>query len=192
MGSSSVYDAAVRIGVKDSAIYRALARYEIKKPKKWHEYWLVQVGRLRKLGLRSIVKGAMNRRYVADLIGTEGTITCGNDRTVDSSRLKIQVGMTDSPWVEKFARIGGVGHPLKIPPKYKRLKDVYITQLGGLRALMVLKDVLPHLMGGKRKEALRAIEFFSPTGFKKGKYFASEIWDPNLYPWKDNRKARSS
>lgn len=128
--------------------------------------------------------------YVADMIGTEGTITSGYDSTINSTRLKIQLGMTDGPWVEKFAELCGVGPPLKIPPKYRRLKDVFISQVRGLRALLILRDVLPFLMGGKLKEAKRALEFFSPTGCRRGRYRAMDIWNPSEFPWKDNRKSR--
>jgi len=189
-GSSSVYDAAKRIGVRNSAIYVALRRYNLEKPKQWHKLWLLRVGRLRKLGLQSIIEQVNDRMYVADLMGTEGTITCGYDATVNKTRLKIQVGMTDRPWVAKFAQVCGVGRPSKLPPKFGRKKDVFVSQLSGLRALLVLRDVFPFLMGGKRREALRAIEFFSPTGYKRGRYRAREIWNPRIFLWKDTGRSR--
>lgn len=148
---------------------------------------MVRVGRLRKLHPRRIVKKSSDRLYVGSLIGTEGTITCSFDSTINSTKLKIQLGMTDRPWVDKFAGVCGVGPPLRLPPKYKRQKDVFISQLSGLRALIVLRDALPFLMGGKRKEAQGALEFFSPTGYRKGRYKAWEIWDPSVYLWKDSR-----
>lgn len=191
-GSSSVYEAAQRIGVWDSAIYKALRRYHRSNPRLWRKSWMFRVGRLRKLGLHSIIRKREDRIYVADLTGTEGTITCGYDRTVDSTRLKIQVGMTDRPWVAKFARVCGVGHPLRLEPKYQRQKVVYVSQLSGLRALLVLKDIIPFLMGGKSKEAKRAVKFFSPTGFRKSRFRAMEIWDPSVYPWKDNGERKSN
>jgi hypothetical protein len=47
----------------------------------------------------------------------------------------------------------------------------------GLRALRVLNEVLPYLYGTKKEEALRAISFFSPTGYKKGIHRGPDIFN---------------
>ncbi|HME18145.1 MAG TPA: hypothetical protein VKF15_00215 [Nitrososphaerales archaeon] len=113
--SSSVFEAAQRIGVTNGTIYKALRRYNLPNPEQWNRFWMVRVGRLRKLHPRRIVKKSSDRLYVGSLIGTEGTITCSFDSTINSTKLKIQLGMTDRPWVDKFAGVCGVGPPLRLP-----------------------------------------------------------------------------
>jgi hypothetical protein len=65
-----------------------------------------------------------------------------------------------------------------MPPSKPGYKEVWQKSIKGLRALIVLKDVLPYLMGEKLREAQAAIDFFSPTGYRKGRFRPADVWNP--------------
>jgi hypothetical protein len=65
-----------------------------------------------------------------------------------------------------------------MPPSKPGYKEVWQKSIKGLRALIVLKDVLPYLMGEKLREAQAAIDFFSPTGYRKGRFRRADVWNP--------------
>ena len=184
--SGSVYEAARILGVRDPAVYRAMQRFGIKHPQIWRDRRRELSAKLRRKHLASIVTSEPNRLYAGTLVATEGSITSGYDSDIKSTRLKIIIGMTDRPYVVKFAEVCGVGPPREIPPRYKRRRIVWEKTVSGLRAILLLNDIMPYLMGEKRKEAQRALEFFSPTGYTKGKFRAAEIWPPSQFPLKDS------
>jgi len=99
--------------------------------------------------------------------------------------------MTDRPWVAKFSELCGLGLPHHIPPQKSGYKDVWQKTIKGLRALIILKDVLPYLMGEKLREAQAAIDFFSSTGYRKGKFRPADVWTPASFPLQVLKSARS-
>jgi hypothetical protein len=92
--------------------------------------------------------------------------------------------MTDRPWVAKFSELCGLGPPRHVPPNKPGYKEVWVRSVKGLRALLILEDVLPYLMGEKLREAEAAIEFFSPTGYRKGRFRPSEVRSPASFPYR--------
>jgi hypothetical protein len=67
-----------------------------------------------------------------------------------------------------------------------------VRSVKGLRALLILKDVLPYLMGEKLREAEAAIEFFSTTGYRKGRFRESEVWSPASFPHRYEAPGKNS
>jgi len=65
-------------------------------------------------------------------------------------------------------------------------KNVY-----GIRAIRVLREVLPFLEGAKRKEAERALAFFDSNGYHPGRARPTEIWPASEFPLR-SRKPRIS
>jgi len=99
----------------------------------------------------------------------------------DETVLLVIVRMTDKEWVSRFAEITqstppGLGK--RRPPK----KNMWEKSITGLRALRLLQEIMPYLVGGKREEARRALEFFSPTGYRRGLFRNSEIWPREDFP----------
>ena len=119
--SSSVYDVCRILRVSNSGVYRAMERFGIEKPRIWYVNHVNRMGRLRRQNLSTIISSEIDCNYIATIIGTEGAITVGYDVETKKTRLKIIVGMTDRPWVAKFAEICGLGPPLHIPTKKKAI-----------------------------------------------------------------------
>ncbi|MDA4135621.1 MAG: hypothetical protein OK449_01305 [Thaumarchaeota archaeon] len=118
-----------------------------------------------------------DRVFVAAMIGTEGSITSSYDKEQRQTELVLRIDMTDREWVAKFAATVG----LSAPPTVGRYhgeghKRIFSRNPQGLRALIILHEILPYLCGTKKVEAQRAIDFFSPTGYKKGEHRADEIY----------------
>jgi hypothetical protein len=56
---------------------------------------------------------------------------------------------------------------LKPIPRSNPWKPIWWTAVGGLRAYHVLQEILPFLLGQKLREAIRALDFFAPDGYRK-------------------------
>jgi hypothetical protein len=48
--------------------------------------------------------------------------------------------------------------------------------------MRVLNEISPFLVGGKLKEAEKALIFFAPTGHHPGKLKSRDIWPPEEFP----------
>jgi len=46
----------------------------------------------------------------------------------------------------------------------------------------VLQEILQFLSGQKLEEARRALEFFAPDGYRKGRYGAYDVWPDDEFP----------
>lgn len=159
-----------------------MKRFGIPKPAIWEELHRFKTGRLRKLGLSTIIESESSKAYVGIILGTEGGITLGYQRPRGITELRLIVGMTDRPWVAKFSELCGLGPARRIAPHKPGYKEVWQKVVKGLRALIILRDVLPYLMGEKLREAQAAIDFFSPTGYRKGKFRPADVWTPASFP----------
>lgn len=189
-GSASIYEACARLGVQNSAVYRAMKRFGITKPAAWSDRHRFMIGRFRRLRPLAVLTSKTNRQFIGILIGTEGAIMVKFDKPTNNTGLIISISMTDRTWVARFTSLCGVGPPRLSRSSYQNHSDVWSKTIIGLRALMVLREVLPYLLGEKRLEALRAIEFFSPTGYRRGHFSARDIWLPSDFPLR--RKGPSS
>lgn len=52
------------------------------------------------------------------------------------------------------------------------------------------REILPFLIGQKLEEAKRALEFFSPDGYREGKYSAYDVWPDDEFPLRKRGLAR--
>jgi hypothetical protein len=182
--SKSIYEACTLLGAHNSSVYNAMRKFGIPKPIGWEEAHRFKIGRLRKLGLATIIGSEAGKAYVGVILGTEGGITLGYQSNRAITELRLIVSMTDRPWVAKFSELCGLGPPRHIPPAKSGYKEVWQKTLKGLRALIVLKDVLPYLMGEKLREAQTAMDFFSPTGYRKGRFRPADVWTPVSFPYR--------
>lgn len=125
-----------------------------------------------------LVLGDLEARvFVATMIGTEGSVTCSYNGRQKQTELVVRLDMTDREWVAKFASAVGLSPP-PAEGRYhgENRRKVFTRNPMGLRALRILNEVLPYLYGTKRAEALRAIDFFSPTGYRTGIHRPAEIF----------------
>ncbi|MDA4115200.1 MAG: hypothetical protein OK442_01435 [Thaumarchaeota archaeon] len=182
--SKSIYDACMLLAAHNSSVYKAMRKFEIPKPKIWEEGHRFKIGRLRKLGISTIIESEPVKAYVGIILGTEGGMTLGYQSHRAITELRLIVSMTDRPWVAKFSELCGLGPPRHIPPSKPGYKEVWQKTIKGLRALIVLRDVLPYLMGEKLREAQAALDFFSPTGYRKGRFRPADVWTPVSFPYR--------
>src|SRR4029077_4700583 len=68
----------------------------------------------------------------------------------------------------------------------------YRKNIAGLRALRVLQEILPFLVGQKLREAQRALEFFGPRGLHRGCYRNGDIWPLNEFPLRTKARGKLS
>jgi len=184
VNSRSVYEACTLLAAHNGSVYRAMKRFGIPKPTTWAEAHRFKIGRLRKLGLSTIIESETGKAYVGIVLGTEGGMTVGYQTHRAITELRLSVSMTDRPWVAKFSELCGLGPPRHMPPSKPGYKEVWQKSIKGLRALLVLKDVLPYLMGEKLREAQAAIDFFSPTGYRKGRFRPANVWNPISFAYR--------
>lgn len=182
--SKSIYEACDLLAAHNGSVYHAMRRFQIPKPAIWEEAHKFKIGRLRKLRLSSIIESETGKAYVGIILGTEGGLTIAYQRNRAITELRLIVSMTDRPWVAKFSELCGLGPPRHIPPGKPGYKEVWQKTIKGLRALIILKDVMPYLMGEKLREAQAAIDFFSPTGYRKGRFRPADVWTPINFPYR--------
>jgi hypothetical protein len=107
----------------------------------------------------------------------------------DTTYLDLDVAMADARPVFEFADFIGLARPIK-PVKNHRWKPNWHKNVSGLRALRVLQEILPFLLGEKRREAERAIAFFGPFGSWRGHYRNEDVWP--MSDFASRTKGRSS
>jgi len=170
-------DAAISLGVSRSAVYRILKR----KGKKPPATWTARVYRSPVPAI--IIPREVDRAWVAGLIGGDGSISANYIIRRDETVLLVIVRMTDKEWVSRFAEITQSTPPGFVNRASRRnSKNLWEKSITGIRALRLVQEIMPYLVGGKREEAKRALEFFSPTGYRKGLFRNSEIWPHEKFP----------
>jgi hypothetical protein len=130
-----------------------------------------------------IISPMVDRAWVGGLNQGEGCTQSHYSRRSDSTTVDISVAMTDFAPVYKFSHIVGLSPPMK--PRIRadpKLKPFWRKEFTGLRALRVLREILPFTVGEKAREIERALEFFGPTGTRRGCFRPMEIWPPDEFP----------
>jgi len=69
--SRPIYEACKLLAAHNGSVYKAMKRFEIPKPAIWVEEHRFKIGRLRKLGLSTIIESESGKAYVAIILGTE-------------------------------------------------------------------------------------------------------------------------
>lgn len=161
-------------------VYRTLKRHRLSLPPHWRHLSAEALEASRRPVPDVVIESEVDRAWVASLTGGEGCIVADYIPRRNRTFLVLVVRMSDREWVDRFAFVVG------LPPSGRRLKRKYEMMwdkaISGRRALRVLNEILPYLYGGKREEAKRAIEFFSPTGYREGRHTSMEIWPSSEFP----------
>lgn len=150
------------------------------RPNQWGKNSAAALEKARPTVPDVIILREIDRAWSASLFGGEGSITANYDERYNKTFLVTLLRMSDKNWVDHFAQLVG------FTESGERRKGKYKTQwdktLVGKRALRFLIEILPYLYGSKKAEAIRAIEFFSPKGYRFGRYSSLEIWPPSEFP----------
>jgi hypothetical protein len=115
-----------------------------------------------------IIHAIGDRAWVGALIQGEGCIETYFVRVTDSTTVNLAVRMTDSESIFRFADLCGLSRPAKPRMRPHGLQPMWCKDITSLRALRLLQEVLPFLVGEKRREAERALTFFDVSGYRQG------------------------
>lgn len=191
--AASAGEAGKKLGISRVSVYRMMKRLEIRPPNAWSARRLEALETMRRRIPEPVIVRMEDRAWVAGLIGGDGSLRAPYDGNRDATRLVVGVNMTDPAWVFRFSDICRVPRPHKPRPPAKRAKkNVWVKHITGLRALRVTREILPFLVGSKKIEAERAIEFFSPGGFHPGRFSGFDIWTTAEFPLRIRRLAQVS
>lgn len=180
--SKSAREAADRLGyAAPCMIYHHVKRLGIETPADW----LLKPGvRRQRRGMvpEVIIHNEVDRAWSGGMVQGEGGIVAHYSKKTDVTALDVRVAMTDPDPVFRLCDLFGVARPPKSLPKQPRRKPIWECVVGGLRAYRILQELLPYLLGGKLKEAKRALEFFALGGYHKGRFGGYDIWPRDQFP----------
>jgi hypothetical protein len=180
--SKTVGEAVRRFGYANpSVIYYHLRRLGIEAPLQWRLKPYVSLKRQGRVPA-VIMQNQVDRGWSGGMVQGEGGIIAHYSKRVNVTALDVRIAMTDPDPVFKLCDLFGVARPAKSLPRQPRRKPNWECDVGGLRAYRVLQEILPFLFGGKLKEAERALQFFAPSGYRKGRFGGFDIWPRNQFP----------
>jgi hypothetical protein len=180
-------EAMSRLGyASHSTIYYHLERLGIERPRVWNERpWLREF--LQRNIPAVIIPTTVGRCWVAGLVQGEGCFQARFRKQVDATYLNLDVSMADPEPIFTFSDYVGLSHPLK-PVRNHDWKPNWHKNVSGLRALRVLQEVHPYLLGEKLKEAEKAVTFFTPYGIHSGCFGNLDVWPTSEFHWRTKRR----
>jgi len=179
--SKTTKEAVDRLGyATPSVVYYHLKKFGIERPRLWNER-----PSLREFMQRNIpevmIPTIIARRWVAGLVQGETCIQSIYREFMDTVYLQLDTAMVDPAPICKLSEYFQLPAP-KSPIRNHDWRPQRRKNIAGLRALRVLKEITPFLLGDKRKEAERALSFFSPFGNHRGCYRNGDIWPQSEFP----------
>jgi hypothetical protein len=130
-----------------------------------------------------IIPALEDRSWVGGLTQGEGCTLSHYAKLVDSTTIELSISMTDPAPVFKFSDIVGLPRPSKSKPSSNpNYKPSWLKTITGLRALRVLREIQPFLLGEKRREVERGLAFFAPRGYHVGRFRPADIWPREEFP----------
>ena len=180
--SKTVGEAVSRLRYSNSSmIYHHLRRLGLEAPIQWRLKPYVSLMRQEHVP-DVIMHNEVDKAWSGGMVQGEGGIVAHYSKRTNVTGLDVRVAMTDPDPVFRLCDLFGVARPPKSLPKQPRRKPIWECVVGGLRAYRVLQEILPYLLGGKLKEAGRALEFFAPDGYHKGRFGGYDVWPRDLFP----------
>ncbi len=180
--SRTVGEAVRRLGYANpSIVYHHLRRFGLESPLQWRLKPYVSVMRQKRVP-EVIMHDEVDRAWSGGLVQGEGGILAHYSKRTDVTGLDVRVAMTDHDTVFRLCDLFGVRRPPRSLPKESNRRPRWECAVGGLRAYRILQEILPYLIGGKRREAERALQFFAPRGYRKGRFGGFDVWPRDRYP----------
>ena len=131
-----------------------------------------------------IIESIGDRVWVGGLVQGEVRIGSHYTKTTDSTTVDLDLKMTDPHPVFQFADLCGLARPDRAKERPFRWQPIWRKGVAGIRALRILKEIEPYLVGQKLREAQRAFEFFNAQAYRRGCFYASSIWPPHEFPFR--------
>jgi hypothetical protein len=186
--SSTRTEAAHRLGYLDTkSVWRYMKKLGVRAPPQWSKR--PHLREMTQAKIPTIMISTLEgRAWVAALIQGEGCIQSRYDS--DSTYLQLDFAMADPAPIFRLSDYLGVPRPMK-PSRNHNWAPQWRKGFAGLRGLRVLKETLPFLLGQKRKEAEKAVDFFSPGGYHRGCFRNGDIWPSGDFPLRTKRRGSS-
>jgi hypothetical protein len=137
-----------------------------------------------------IISTLEGRSWVAALLQGEGCIQSIYRKKSGTTYLELHTSMVDPMPIFRLCEHFGLPKPSK-PVKNHEWKPLWRKNISGLRALRVLQEILPILVGEKQGEAEKAVAFFAPLGCRKGKFNNADIWSRSEFPLRSKKRGRN-
>ncbi len=131
-----------------------------------------------------IITSTDDRAWVGGLVQGEVTLESHYVKMSDSTTLILGLRMTDPHPVFRFADLCGLPRPNRPTERPNRWQPIWRKDVSGIRALRVLKEIQPFLVGQKLREAQKAFDFFDLNGYRRGCFYSSAIWPPDEFPFR--------
>ncbi len=135
-----------------------------------------------------IIAAEEDRAWVGALAQGEGCIGTHYVKLSDSTAINLTVGMIDSAPVFKFADLCGLSRPGKARRRPEGLQPIWVENVAGLRALRILREIHPFLVGEKQREVETAFEVFGINGYHRGRILPIDVWPPDEFPLRRRRR----
>ncbi len=189
--SKNPREAARRMGYRQpGAMRRHMKKHGIKPPEEWRRR--PHLGRLMQQDIpETVIQTTVGRAWVAALIQGEGCIQSIYRKESDTTYLEVHTSMTDAGPINRLAGYLGVA-PSLTPTRNHDWKPQWRKNIAGLRALRVLQEVLPWLVGQKEREARKAMEFFGPRGYHRGEFRNGDVWPREEFPLRSKRRGTNT
>lgn len=129
-----------------------------------------------------VIASEDDRAWTGGLVQGEVCVESHYIKRSDSTTLDLDLKMTDAMPVFRFADVCGLPRPPGPLTRANRWQPVWRKNIAGIRALRVLREIHPFLVGQKRREAERAFEFFDSNGYHRGRFVSSMIWLTHEFP----------
>ena len=189
--SKNPREAALRMGYRQpSAFRRYMKKFDIKAPAEWRRRPHLSLAMQKDIP-EVVIQTTVGRAWVAGLIQGEGCIQSVYKKKSDSTYLELHTGMTDVGPINRLAGYLGLAPPSKAAKNHE-WKPLWRKNIAGLRALRVLHEVMPWLVGQKEREARRAIAFFGPRGYHRGEFRNGDIWPRVEFPLRSKRRGMNT
>jgi hypothetical protein len=189
--SKTTKEAVDRLGyATPSVVYYHLKRFGIERPRVWDERPSLREFMQRKIPV-VIIPTTIGRRWVAGLVQGETCIQSIYRKFMDTTYLDLDTAMVDPAPIFRLSEYYQMPPP-SAPIRNHDWSPQWRKNVHGLRALRVLMEITPFLLGEKRKKAEKALNFFSPYGNHRGCYRNGDIWPRNEFPLRTKRRGSAS
>lgn len=181
MTSDRATEAAAKMGYRGPGTMRYhMKKFGIPYPRVWSRRPETSL-RMQKHIPEVIIPTTVGRCWVAGLVQGEACIQSIYRLINDMTYLQLDVSMVDPAPIYKLSEYYRLPHSMKTTKNHE-WRPQYRKNIAGLRALRVLQEILPFLVGQKLAEAKRALTFFGPRGMHHGCSRNGDIWPQNEFP----------
>jgi len=167
-------------------VWYHMKKFGIPYPREWSLRPHLALARQQRIP-EVVIPTTIGRRWVAGLVQGETCIQSLYREITGTTYLELDTAMVDPAPICKLSEY------FQLPAPGKAIKNhdwrpQWRKNAQGLRALRILKEITPFLLGEKLREATKALDFFSPFGYHRGCFRNGDIWPRDEFPLRSKRR----